>query len=359
MPSSLYIHIPFCKKICTYCDFPKVLYAPSWAFSYIESLLEDLKDHDGPYQTIYIGGGTPTALGLPLLRKLLSALEKKLAPNGEFSIEGNPDSLSEEVLDCLLSHKINRLSLGAQTSNGRFLSYLGRTHTFEDVRKAVSLAKRKGMENINVDMMYGFEGETKEDIEKDIEAFLSLNVPHLSAYSLQVEEGTILYRKKAKQDDDLAASLYEIIVPALEKAGYRRYEVSNFCRPSYECKHNLTYWKDEEYDAIGLGASGYTNGRRYTYTRNLTRYLRDKTLEYEEVVSKEDDIKYYLTTNLRLADGFALDAFKARFGFAFEERYSKEIKQAEKEGLLTIFGGNCKASGKGLYLLDRILLLFY
>ena len=360
MPSSLYIHIPFCKRICTYCDFPKVIYAQNWAFSYIKGMLEDLKGLKGPYKTIYVGGGTPTSLSLDLLDELLSALKEKLLKDGEFSIEANPETISGEVLDCLKKNGINRLSIGAQTSSPKWLSYLGRTHNFEDVRKAVSLAKEKGFSNINVDMMYGFDGQTKEELTEDLENFLSLDVPHISAYSLIVEDGTVLKNEKAKEDEDLQGDFYEIISTALRRDGYKHYEVSNFCKPGYECKHNLTYWKDEEYDALGLGASGYSNGVRYTYTKNLTAYLTNKHKDYEEAITPEDDVKFYLTTNLRLLDGFDLDDFENRFSYRFEKHFKGEIdKLTNQEGLLTISGNKCHATEKGIILLDRILLEFY
>ncbi len=359
MPSSLYIHIPFCKRICTYCDFPKVIYAQNWAFSYVKEMLEDLKGLKGPYKTIYVGGGTPTSLSLDLLDELLSALKEKLLEDGEFSIEANPETINEEVLNCLKKNGINRLSIGAQTSSPKWLSYLGRTHSFEDVRKAVSLAKEKGFENINVDMMYGFQGQSKEELLDDIDNFLSLDVPHISAYSLIVEEGTILKNNKAKEDEDLQGDFYEIIVSKLKEAGYIHYEVSNYCKKGYECRHNLTYWKDEEYDALGLGASGYAKGVRYTYTKNFTAYLTNKHKDSEETISPEDDVKFYLTTNLRLLNGFDLDDFEKRFSYRFEERFDKEIDKLINGGLLTISDNKCHATETGILLLDRILIEFY
>lgn len=358
MPSSLYIHIPFCKKICTYCDFPKLIYAQNWAFSYIETILEDLKKFKGKYKTIYIGGGTPTSLSLDLLDTLLSSLKEKLDKDYEFSIEANPDSLNEEVLDCLIKNGINRLSIGAQTANDKWLNYLGRTHSFDDVVKVVNLAKAKGLTNINVDMMYGFYGQSKEEVEEDITNFLSLDVPHLSAYSLIVEEGTKLHNDKAIQDDDLQGELYEVILTKLREAGYTRYEVSNFAKDGYECKHNLTYWKDEEYDALGLGASGYSSNVRYTYTKNLTAYLVSRKKDEEEI-SLEDDIKYFVTTNFRLKEGFELETFYKRFFFHFEERYKDQIKRLVKSGLLTKIGSKIQPTDLGILLLDRILIEFY
>ncbi len=359
MPSSLYIHIPFCKKICTYCDFPKLIYAQDWAFSYVNGLIKDISLLKNEYETIYIGGGTPTSLSLDLLDPLLKALRMKLKEGGEFSIESNPDSLNEETIDCLLKNGVNRLSIGIQTSLDEYLSYLGRTHNFIDAKEAVESAKRKGFENINVDMMYGFSSQTQEELEEDLNNFLSLNVPHISAYGLIIEEGTILKNEHIREETDLQGEYYDIIVSFFRKHGYKRYEVSNFAKEGYECKHNLTYWKDEEYDALGLGASGYANNVRYTYTKSLSSYMRGKAKSYEEKIGKDDDVKYFLTTNLRLEDGFELETFFIRFGFRFEERYKKEIEKFKREGLLSVDGIRCKATDKGMVLLDRILLEFY
>lgn len=359
MPSSLYIHIPFCKKICSYCDFPKVLYAQDWAFSYVNDLIKDIKALKGKYQTIYVGGGTPTALSLDLLDKLLSVLNEKLEPNGEFSIESNPETIDESVLSILKKNGVNRLSIGIQTSSKKWLAYLGRTHTFEKGKDAVELAKKMGFSNINVDMMYGFEGQTEKELKEDLDNFLSLSVPHISCYGLIIEDGTILKSKNAKEDEDLQGEFYEIIVSFFRKHGYKRYEISNFALDGCECKHNLTYWKDEEYDALGLGASGYKDNIRYTYTKSLSSYLKEKKKEYEEKINSKEDVKYFLTTNLRLEDGFELETFKKRFGFSFIDRYEKEIDKLKKEGLLSIDSTRCKASDKGMILLDRILLEFY
>ncbi len=358
-PRALYVHIPFCRVICRYCDFPKVLYAQNWAFSYVDALLDELSSLEGPYETIYVGGGTPTALPAALLEKVLFALREKLLPGGEFSIEANPDSLTNEILGVLIHSGVNRLSIGIQTSSEKWLKYLGRTHSFAAAKEAVERAKDWGLSNINVDLMYGFPGQTDEEFAKDIKSFLALDVPHISAYSLQIEEGTALYNEKAAVDDDRCASFYETMLKAFRQAGYDRYEVSNFAKPGHKCRHNLTYWHDEEYDAAGLGAAGYRDGLRFRNTRNLSAYLKGERRSEEEPVSKEDDIKYYFMTNLRLEEGFALSDFEKRFGFRFEERYAAAIQAATKEGLLSMRDGRAAPTDRGILLLDRLLLLLY
>lgn len=358
MVSSLYAHLPFCLSICSYCDFTKLVYNESWAFSYVEELKKDIARLGArKFSTIYIGGGTPTSLSPRLLDDLLSALSPHLSLGGEWSIESNPESLDEEKLAILLRHGVNRLSLGGESSNPRILKEMGRRHDFLSLQKAVTLARSGGLSNINVDLIYAWPKETKEELERDISAFLSLKVPHLSAYSLILEDSTILSSKGIKEEDeDKQGEEYETILQAFRAQGYKRYEVSNFAFPGFECRHNLTYWKDNEYVGMGLGASGYENGIHYQNTKSLSEYLKGKRRVSEEPSSLNDDLETYFLTNLRLSDGFSEAEFLARFGFSFLSRFSHEAAPFLKEGLLIRSSGRVFCSDKGLLLLDKILV---
>lgn len=357
-PSSLYVHIPFCNHICPYCDFPKVIYEKQWAFSYLDSLFYELDSLSlDKLDTIYVGGGTPSSLDNALLDKLLKKLALHLKENGEFSIEANPDSLDETKIQILKSNKINRVSLGVQSAVDSNLSFLGRKHTFEDVKRCVNLLKKHSINNVNFDLMYAYKDLSLSNLNKTLDDILSLDIPHISAYSLILEKGTIFNYKGIKEEsEDIAASQYEFILNKLRNANYRRYEVSNFAKKGYECRHNLTYWKDDEYYAIGLGASRYVDGKRSKNTLNLSSYLNKEFKGESETISKEDDIKYFLLTNLRLEEGFSLTRFENKFSSLDKSILLEKAKKLIDSGLLKIKGDNLMPTDKGLLLLDYILI---
>lgn len=363
MVESLYVHIPFCTHICGYCDFTKVLYRDEWVFSYVESLNKQLDSLNikRPLKTVYVGGGTPSSLPNDLLKPLLEKLYRYLDPNDyEFTVEANPESLNKEKLLIMKEAGVNRLSIGLQSSSEKYLKLMGRHHTFLEGKEAVKLAKECGFENITCDLIYGLPLEKLEDVEKDIISLLDLDVPHLSTYCLSVSKGTAWYKDGHKEmNDEDAALQYEAILNAFRKAGYVRYEVSNFAKPGYESRHNMTYWKDNEYYAAGLGASGYINGERFTFTKSLNSYIKGEYEGERETVSNEENVEEFLLTNLRLEKGFSLNEFKTRFNKEFKDEYKEEISKLIKDGLLEIDDFNVKATDKGILLLDRILLTLF
>lgn len=358
MAKALYVHIPFCSSICSYCDFPKVLFREDWAEGYLSALFAELDSYAiKEVGTIYVGGGTPSALPFSLLKALLSRLSPCLEEGGEFSFEANPESLSEEKIALLSSFGVNRVSLGVESSLGKFLALLGRKHTFEDARNAVSALKRHGIDNINADWIYALPGETLADLREEEEAFLSLGVPHLSAYTLILEEGTLLKAKGAREaSEDEQGAQYEEVLSFLRKSGYRRYEVSNFALPGRECRHNLTYWRDEEYYGVGLGAAGFLNRTRYENTRSMTLYLKGEGLREKREESGEEE---FLLCNLRLQEGFALARFAKRFRRDFRFAYGEALKKMEKEGFLCEEEGRIKPTDRGMECLDYVLLSLF
>lgn len=357
-PNSLYVHVPFCRHICAYCDFPKVIYNDAWVKSYLGALFFELEQRKIPkgLNTIYIGGGTPTSLGESDLDTLLGALRPYLAEPYEFSIEANPETMTLEKAKILAKHGVNRVSIGMQTTSSRLLKLLGRAHDEEDVRRSIALLREAGIANINVDLMYGLPFESEEELRKDLNAIESFDVPHISAYSLILEEGTAFYVKGIKPlDDDAQQDQFGIVREFLETHGWKRYEISNFARPGYECRHNLTYWHDEPYYAIGLGASGYVGDTRYVNTKNLQKYLNHVYAGEIETLSKESMIEDFLLTNLRLVEGFDPNVFKKRFGIDFLEAYHDKIRELADRGLLIVSPTRVKATSRGLDLLDTIL----
>ncbi len=359
MANSLYVHIPFCAHICAYCDFAKVLYDEKWAFSYVNELKKEIEQYkiNNKLKTIYVGGGTPTCLPNDLLRELLSYLHPFLAEGGEFTIEANPETLNEEKIRILKKEGVNRLSIGLESSNDAFLRLMGRKHSFEDAKNVVNIAKKNGIKNISVDLIYALPNETIQDLEKDIDALLSLDVPHLSSYSLTVSPGTSFYNKGYKEmDDDISATMYELILSKLLEAGYERYEVSNFAKNGQYSNHNLTYWHDEEYYGVGLGASGYLDNARYTNTRSLKEYLSGNYVHEKEKLTLESALEDYFLTNLRLAKGFLKNDFEKRFGFSFENKYKNQLCKLKKNGLLQETEDSIYPTNTGILLLDRVLL---
>jgi len=344
--------------VCAYCDFPKVLFNEKWAFSYFERLKEEfLAQRISLVETIYVGGGTPTSLPDSLFEELLALLEPHLINGGEFTVEANPENLSLAKLRLMRKHRVNRLSIGVESSQEKLLKLMGRKHTFSDAAKAVEMAKKEGFDNLNCDLIYALPGETNEDLDRDIEALFSLDVPHLSTYCLSVNKGTSFFNRGFHEaEDDVAAGQYERILARLRKKGYDRYEVSNFARPDYESRHNQTYWRDEEYYAVGMGASGYVGGVRFDNTRNLGSYLAGHPRAKDEAVTPESDLTYFFLTNLRLEKGFELARFEKRFGLSFFSKYKEKADRLVTEGLLRIGSESVYCTDRGLLLLDRVLL---
>ena len=360
LPRSLYVHIPFCRDICSYCDFCKLIYREAWARDYVPALFDEINAFgiaQNSLDTIYVGGGTPTSLSDPLFSSLLRELAPLLAPGGEFTVEANPDSLTPEKIDAMVRNGVNRVSLGVQTFSPRLLSLLRRHHSPESVRKCLDLLQSAGIRNVNVDFMYALPGETEEEFKRDLSAFSSLRVPHISTYSLILESGSMLGVKGYQEaPQDVQADMYEAILETLRKEGYRRYEVSNFALKGSESRHNQTYWKDEEYYGAGLGASGYVGGVRYTNVRSLPLYIKNaRKREVEEIVDAEDDLRYFLLTNLRLEEGFLEDDFERRFEAPFPQRCPK-AKMLRERGLLKNDDGRWACTDRGLLLLDSVLV---
>ncbi len=356
MIESLYIHIPFCDHICAYCDFPKVFSHYFDKSLYVKRLIEEIESFSIPeksLRTIYVGGGTPTSLSVDEWKPLLSCLSRFL-PVEEFTIEANPESLTRDKIDLFRQYGVNRISLGVQSCREDVLSAMGRKHTTEDVVRAVKDLHEAGFETISLDFIYGYPGTTKADSLKDIDFALSLAPSHLSFYSLQIEENTLLGKKGTFVDDDSLAETYEAILARLEKDGFHRYEVSNFCRPGKESRHNLTYWHDQEYYGCGMGASGFVSSVRYQNTRSISEYLKGRNVRTKEKVLREDRKTEFLMLNLRLENGFALKDYEDLFHEDFQKAHEKAIQRLD--GALCIKDGRAFIRKDLLYIMDSVLL---
>lgn len=356
-PTSLYIHLPFCKSICSYCDFAKVILEEKTLSLYMKRLKEEFFQlPNRKYKTIYIGGGTPSALPFSVLDDFLSLLVPYLSKNYELSIEANVEDICEDFLKILQKNKVNRLSIGVQTFQDHLIPILSRHHTKKTAIENILLAKSY-IANINIDLIYGLPKQTLADIQNDLQIYLTLDVQHLSYYSLQVEPNTIFYQKNIQslQDLDLQAKMYDIIFSTLKKHRYYRYEVSNFAKKGFRSRHNLVYWHNQHYFGIGLYASGYIDNIRYTNTRNLTYYLQGNNKKEEIILSKEDKMFEQIMLNLRLDEGLNITKFNQQYACDFLQIYQKQIAKLTKEKLIQIKNNKIKATYKGTLLLNQVL----
>ena len=354
---SVYIHIPFCKSICSYCDFCKVFYNEKWVMQYFDCLEDEIKDfYNGEkIETLYIGGGTPSSLSLKSLKRLMEIVHLLNIKNlQEFTFECNVNDLTEDLVKFLFENGVNRLSIGVESFHSEKLKYMGRNHDYKTVKEKISLCQ-KYIANISIDFIYGFSFENKKIVKKDLKQILSLKPKHISTYSLMVEEGTLLKIKGYERlEDDADASLYAFIKKYLKKKGYLHYEVSNFALKGYESKHNLVYWHNEEYYGFGLGASGYLDKVRYTNTKSLTKYLKGERTGERIFLSNEDIRDHHLMLGFRLTKGINIEEFEQLYNVKLERVYP--IKPLLKNGDLMIKKGNIFINPDKLYIMNEILL---
>jgi len=265
MPPSLYIHIPFCRRKCVYCGFYSDIYDEAAASSYIDALTGQIKGLAGGFSTIYIGGGTPTVLDRRLLEELLKSLKPILRNCFEFTVEANPESLDDDKIKLLLDYGVNRLSIGVQSLSDRKLKRLGRLHSSRKAEEAVRLAAKRGFDNLSLDMIFGVWDEGVESWKKELDGIVKLPAAHISCYELTYEKNTPLFsalRNKSIEplDDEITARMYECAVDVLSLRGFKQYEVSNFAKEGYECRHNLNYWENNSYVGLGASAFSYNDG---------------------------------------------------------------------------------------------------
>ncbi len=357
MSRGLYIHIPFCSSLCAYCDYAKILYEPNYVERYLEALKRELESYRvKDITSLYIGGGTPSALSLNQLKKLFEIVEPYLYHGLSFTIECNIENLTEEKISLMARHHVNRVSLGIQSFSKEVLVLSNRHHHEEDVIKIINLLRKYGIYDINGDLIYGLPKQNFEVLKEDLKKMISLDLTHISTYLLGVHPHTRFYLEKVEEpSDEEARRYYDYIVSYLEKNGYRRYEVSNFARNSYQSKHNLIYWHNEEYYGIGLGASGYIGKIRYTNTRSLNDYLNGKYILESEALNIDDEIFYEIMLTLRLEEGLNLKKFNEKYHIDFISKYQEKIKPLQKEGLIEYDNSNLRVSRNHLFILDYIL----
>jgi len=369
MLTALYIHVPFCEKICVYCDFHKEMATLSKKTKYIEALIKEIELKKDSYtfiETIYIGGGTPSNLPNSLLEKLLISINDNIDMNEnvEFTIETNPNDIDLKKAELFSKYNINRVSIGVQTFNAKHLEFLGRTHNKEDVINAVSNLKATGINNINIDMIFSLINQTEVELNEDIKEVLKLDITHISYYSLILEEKTTLYHLYKQNiismnSEDLEGLMYNIVIDSLVDNGFNHYEISNFSKPGYESKHNTIYWTNLNYLGLGSGSHSLIDGKRFYHEANVTKYItyiqndiKEFQIEYETEPLREE-----LIMGLRLLKGINIKEINTKYKIDLLKDY-KELNDYINKGLLAIENGNIHFTRNGLMLGNLIFGIF-
>lgn len=365
-PTSAYVHIPFCTQICYYCDFSKVFIKNQPVDSYLEHLIEEYDSYDiKKLQTLYIGGGTPTALSASQLAFLLEKLTDKLDLSylKELTIEANPGDLDQEKIAVLKDSPVNRVSLGVQTFNDRMLKQIGRSHLEKDIYENIANLKKAGFDNISIDLIYALPKQTMEDVKINVAKAIALDIPHMSLYSLILENHTVFMNRMRRgklplPKEDLEAEMFDYIIAELEKAGFEHYEISNFSKPDFESRHNLMYWDNAEYYGIGAGASGYVDGVRYKNHGPIRHYLQaveaGNTRVQEEVLTLKEKMEEEMFLGLRKKSGVSKKRFEEKFGLSFEDQYGAVVSELTEQGLLVPDKDTVRMTKQGLFLGDMV-----
>ena len=357
--NSLYIHIPFCESICDYCDFTKLQYFRIFAIPYLKRLKEELEvvASNKEVKTIYVGGGTPTSLDDDLFLELLQMIKPYTTKVQEYTFECNPESLSLNKVKMMKSHGVNRISIGVESTDDKILKSINRHHTFNDVKNAVTLLRENGIDNINLDLILGLPNVSEKMLEKDIINILSLNPNHISCYSLTVHEHTVFFLNEIlPPTEEFAYEAYKKVNEILKKNGYLHYEVSNWAKPGYQSEHNLTYWRNEEYYGVGLGASGYIDDTRYKNTTNLNEYLKGNNEKETEIVRLKDLEEYQIMLNLRTIEGLDLILFKNLFNKDLYKNKKEVIDSYIGSRHLLMKDNKIIPTFEGMMILDKIVL---
>lgn len=368
----LYIHVPFCVKKCSYCDFTSYKMDINSKKLYIDDLNKEMRLYktNEKITSIFLGGGTPSILNSEELKEMFKNIYENfnISRDAEITIECNPGTLSLEKLKAMKEIGINRLSLGLQATQEYHLKGIGRIHTYEQFEKNYRQAIEVGFENINIDLMYCLPNQTIEEWKETLNKIVGLNPSHISAYSLILEEGTDLYDRYEKKefeliDEDTDINMYNYTIEYLSSNGYNQYEISNYSKKNYECKHNILYWKCEHYIGLGPGASGYLDNIRYNNVEALEMYHKmlcdnQKPIGHEEALTNEDKIQEKIFMGLRMNEGIKFEDFKKEFNINFKDKYSKQISQLNERKLINLSDIGMSLTQKGREISNSIFIEF-
>lgn len=382
----LYIHVPFCIKKCAYCDFLSAPAGEEERQRYVETMIKEIQGYRKKYQeycvtTIFVGGGTPSVLSGEQIKEVFNALRASFVidAQAEITIEVNPGTVTEEKVEAWMQAGVNRISIGLQSVNDEELQMLGRMHTYKDFLNTYHLLRDKGFNNLNIDLISAIPGQTLESWKKTLSTVAELEPEHISAYSLIVEEGTPFYTIYGEggadgnlesmvqplPDEETERFIYEETETILQKYGYDRYEISNYAKPGYACRHNEGYWRRVNYLGVGLGASSLIENQRF---RNFSTYdtymdaIQNQKLFHEEVesLSVTDEMEEFMFLGLRMMSGISREVFQKKFGKKIETVYEKQIQQLKKDGLIEFVENRIRLTKRGIdisnYVFEQFLL---
>jgi len=356
-PIGLYIHIPFCNGKCPYCDFYSVTPQCDTVEKYVNALCREIDKTNGIYDTVYFGGGTPSLIGSDNIAKIMSYIRR--TENCEATLECNPSDTGAVDSDFdfkkIAQSGINRISMGLQSADNKERSVLGRRGGCEDVKRAVTRARNAGIDNISLDLMLGIPGQTAESLKESIRFCKEMKAKHISAYILKIEEGTPFYAKKdtlSLPGEDETCDLYLTAVDELENAGYKQYEISNFSCEEFESRHNLRYWRSEEYLGIGASAHSFVDGKRFYYERSIDNFINGTPPAYDGEGGDEEE---YIMLALRLTEGLIFKNFKNRFGHSLPENIFSKADTLQKHGLIKIDGKSISLTVKGFLVSNSVI----
>ena len=363
----LYIHIPFCKRKCNYCDFPSFQgISQTEKKKYVDALISEINSYSRPEKikvnTVFIGGGTPSLLGGEEMGRVLSSVYEsfEISEDAEISMEANPGTLTLENAIAYRSSGINRISIGSQSFCENELKKLGRIHNSGAISEAVAIAREAGFSNINLDLMYGIPEQTMDSFKRSLDSLIALSPEHVSVYGLIIEEGTPFFRGLTElrlPTEDAECDMYYLAAQLLSDNGYRHYEISNYAKEGYECRHNLKYWRDEEYIGVGLAAHSYFGKKRYSNPVTLDEYFsfeRERYISTEDI-DREANAYEYVMMHLRLSEGFSLSEYKERFGTAFTDGREQTLSRFIELGYLMLTDGRISLTERGFYVSNAIL----
>lgn len=367
----IYIHIPFCVHKCIYCDFLSAPADDDVKYAYTKALINEIRNTaDGQVKdkitSIFFGGGTPSVLPDCCIADILMAVRDcfDISDDAEITMECNPGTVNESRLSEYRAAGVNRLSFGLQSADNNELKMLGRIHTFEQFAESFRLARNAGFNNINVDLMSAIPGQTEAKLENTFDKVMALQPEHISVYSLILEDGTYLADNIDKfppvPDEDEDRRMYHMTKERLYSAGYERYEISNYSRPGYECRHNLLYWNRGEYYGFGCSAAGFIGNERYSDIRDVKKYIEfngdiEKLHENIEILTKEDAMEEFMFLGLRKMSGVDVMDFQRRFGVPIENVYAKEIEHNIDKGLLIRQGDMLKLTEYGIDICNTVM----
>jgi oxygen-independent coproporphyrinogen-3 oxidase len=371
MPLGLYIHIPFCKTLCYYCDFAIAIHRTGAAERYLQALGVEMTSHAGlEVRTIYLGGGTPTTLTAEQLASLLSDCRRhfRVWPNSEVTVEANPGTLDEAKLVALKDGGVSRLSIGFQVADDDLLMAIGRSHSVREFTDDYALARKVGFSNISLDLIFALPGQSVESWKETLSVALDLRPEHISIYGLTIEKGTAFGRwqgqgklQRPSEEEELA--MYDLTVESLARDGYEHYEISNFARRGFRSAHNQIYWRNEEYLGLGVSAWSYMDKVRYGNDRSTRRYI-DLLLSGASPVAEEEklvgraEMAETLILGLRMIEGVSLSRFQERFGVKAEGVFEREIEKMHAEGLLEVSNDHLRLTDKGIRLANEVFVEF-